>query len=215
MGTQERRERERKETRTKILDAARDLFAEHGYEAVSMRRIAEAIEYSPTAIYVHFKDKEALFHELCRHDFGQLAHVFAKIIEVKDPIERIGQLGHAYMRFALERPNQYRLMFMTPKLPPSPEQVMEQTKGDPAEDGYAVLKLAVVEGLQAGRFRPELTDADLIAQTFWAAVHGVVSLRITMHNDPWIEWADIDLRMRTMVDGILRGMTRGDGKGKE
>ena len=73
MGVKERREREREETRAKITDAARELFAREGYDAVSMRRIAEAIEYSPTAIYVHFKDKEALFQDLCRQDFGKLA----------------------------------------------------------------------------------------------------------------------------------------------
>src|SRR4028119_1353956 len=101
MGTLERRERERSETRAKILDAARDLFAEHGYDAVSMRKIAEAIEYSPTAIYVHFKDKEALFHELCRGDFGRLAHESQRLGSIADPVERLRLLGHAYMRFAL------------------------------------------------------------------------------------------------------------------
>src|SRR5215213_11936500 len=69
MGTRERRDREREEIRAKILDAARDLFASQGYEAVSMRKIAEAIEYSPTAIYVHFDDKADLMRELCIRDF--------------------------------------------------------------------------------------------------------------------------------------------------
>ncbi len=73
MGTKERREREREELRTRILDAARELFAEEGYEAVTMRRIADRIEYSPTAIYFHFRDKEALMRELCDHDFRALA----------------------------------------------------------------------------------------------------------------------------------------------
>jgi len=60
MGIIERRERERKAVRKKILDAARELFVAEGYDAVTMRRIAETIEYSPTAIYFHFKDKETL-----------------------------------------------------------------------------------------------------------------------------------------------------------
>ena len=72
MGVTERREREREEVRTKILDAARDLFTSEGYEKVTMRRIAEAIEYSPTAIYLHFEDKEDLVLALCRQDFGKL-----------------------------------------------------------------------------------------------------------------------------------------------
>ena len=65
MGVKERREREKSETRDKILDAARELFVTEGYEGVSMRKVADKIEYSPTAIYVHFADKEELFRELC------------------------------------------------------------------------------------------------------------------------------------------------------
>ena len=65
MGVRERRDREREEIRTRILDAARELFATEGYEAVTMRRIADRIEYSATAIYFHFRDKEALLQELC------------------------------------------------------------------------------------------------------------------------------------------------------
>ena len=66
----ERRERERTELRELILEAARDLFVELGYEGVSMRKVAQRINYSPTAIYLHFADKEALFHELCARDFA-------------------------------------------------------------------------------------------------------------------------------------------------
>src|SRR5215217_9079492 len=104
MGTRERREREREELRTKILDAARELFAREGYEAVSMRKIADAIEYSPTAIYVHFADKDALLEELCSHDFGALAEAFAQEAQIKDPIERIKALGRRFMQFGLKYP---------------------------------------------------------------------------------------------------------------
>src|SRR3954466_10030488 len=114
MGTKERREREKTEVREKILDAARNLFVSEGYESVSMRKIAEAIEYSPTAIYVHFTDKAALMQELCAHDFQSLAHVFHDLAKVADPVERIRQTGHAYIRFAVQFPNHYRFMFMTP-----------------------------------------------------------------------------------------------------
>ena len=95
MGVIERRERERLETRARIMDAARDLFAREGYEAVSMRRIAEAIEYSPTAIYVHFKDKQDLLLEICRTDFGAFGHMLADLQSVQDPVERIRRMGHA------------------------------------------------------------------------------------------------------------------------
>src|ERR1700678_2654292 len=99
MGTTERRERERQELRTRILDAARELFAAEGYEAVTMRKIAERIEYSPTAIYAHFKDKNALIRELCEGDFLAFAQKFVGFLTVQDPIERLRLAGVAYVDF--------------------------------------------------------------------------------------------------------------------
>ena len=97
MGTRERRTREREETREKILGAARDMFAHEGYEAVTMRAIAEKIEYTPTAIYHHFDSKQALLTELCACDFrGLAAHFRGKAVS-DDPIERIRSAGRAYL----------------------------------------------------------------------------------------------------------------------
>src|SRR5215213_5161587 len=104
MGTLERRERERQDTRTRIMDAARDLFAREGYDAVSMRRIAEAIEYSPTAIYVHFRDKQDLLFQICQSDFVALAQGVVELQKVQDPIERVRRMGHAYIRFGVQHP---------------------------------------------------------------------------------------------------------------
>src|SRR6266516_4847160 len=99
MGVKERREREKIETREIILDAARELFAAEGYDGVSMRKVAEKIEYSPTAIYVHFKDKEELFHELCRQDFAHLQQVMTSSAMPSDPLERLRQIGRNYIEF--------------------------------------------------------------------------------------------------------------------
>src|SRR4051812_48006983 len=174
MGVKERRDRQREDLRTRILDAARDLFVTHGYDAVSMRKIAEAIEYSPTAIYVHFTDKAALMRELCAHDFQSLAHVFHDLAKVQDPIERIRQTGHAYIRFAVRFPNHYRFMFMTARAEfDESEQAKfddDPNKNNPNENSYLFLVLAVKQAIEQKRLRPELTDPQLVAQTFWAAV---------------------------------------------
>ena len=89
MGPRERREREREEVRTRILDAARELFASEGVDSVTMRRIADRIEYSPTAIYFHFRDKESLLAELCDYDFRNFAHGFNAIAQIPDAVERL------------------------------------------------------------------------------------------------------------------------------
>src|SRR5512141_1687734 len=117
MGTKERREREKQDTRDKILDAARELFLSEGYEAVSMRKVAERVEYSPTAIYLHFTDKEDLFRELCHQDFAKLAEVFRGCAAIGDPVQVIKQIGRIYAEFGTTYPNHYRLMFMTPHPP--------------------------------------------------------------------------------------------------
>lgn len=207
MGVKERREREREEIRGKILDAARELFVHEGYEAVSMRKIAEKIEYSPTAIYFHFKDKEAVMRELCDADFLALAQQFGEIGKIADPIERLRATGLAYADFALHYPNHYRLMFMTPHPPHDPEESAIR-KGNPEEDAYAFLKATIEEGIAQGRFRPELTDADLLAQVNWAGIHGVVSLQIAKCNDDWIDWRAEADRIRLMLDALIRGLLR-------
>lgn len=206
MGVAERRERERTELREKIMEAARRLFIEHGYEAVSMRMIARDIEYSPTAIYFHFKDKAALFRELCATDFLQLAGLFRQIAAVEDPVERLRTLGQAYARFALEYPNHYRLMFMT-ATPPDAEPDLAR-KGNPDEDAYGFLRETVAAGSRRGCYRPEFTDVDALAQLVWSAVHGVVSLHIVKECDTWVEWRPALETAHALVEVMVRGLVR-------
>ena len=206
MGTRERRDRERNETRKRILDAARELFATQGYDAVTMRKIAEKIEYTPTAIYFHFKDKDSLIAELCAGDFLAFSRLLFGIGSIADPIERLRRLADGYVSFAIDYPNHYRLLFMTPH--PSRADEDRVRRGVPEEDAYRFLQLTVAQAIAEGRFRPELTDADLVAQLLWAALHGVVSLHIAKCNESWIEWRPIRETTRLMVDALTRGLSR-------
>jgi AcrR family transcriptional regulator len=206
MGPKERRAREREEIRTVILDAARELFVSDGYDAVTMRRIADRIEYSPTAIYFHFRDKEALLKELCETDFLTLAQQFTKIAQVKDPVERLRRTGLAYIEFGIQNPNHYRLMFMTPHPPIEHDEELVR-KGNPEEDAYAFLHSIISECVAQGRFRSELKDVDLLAQVIWSSVHGVISLQIAKCNDTWIEWKPLKKRAALAIDVLLEGLT--------
>ena len=207
MGPVERRAREREEIRTKILDAAREMFAQEGYEAVTMRRIADRIEYSPTAIYFHFKDKDALIRELCAVDFRTLAGQFSSIARIADPIERLRRAGHAYVDFGLRQPNHYRLMFMTPH-PPLHKEDLDVEIGNPEVDAYAFVKAIVSDAIAEGRFRPGLDDVELVSQTVWAGVHGVISLHIAKCNDDWVAWRTVEARATAMIDTLVAGLTR-------
>lgn len=204
MGSRERRQRESERTRATILGAARALFARHGYEAVTMREIARKIEFTPTAIYFHFKNKDFLLRELCREDFQALASHLQRIGRVADPINRIRQMGLAYVEFGLRYPHHYRLQFMMPSVNATLEEAGLE-KGNPDQDAFAFLQQSVGEALRAGRFRPEWNDAELMAQTFWSGVHGVVSLSLSKSKDPWIQWRPVKRRASMMIEALLVG----------
>jgi len=208
MGVLERRERERTELREKILDAARELFTTDGYEGVSMRKVAEKIEYSPTAIYVHFADKEDLFRQLCQEDFGKLADVFQRDAQISDPLERLKRIGRAYAEFGRQYPNHYKLMFMTPHPVLELDERECEIKGNPESDAYAFLKQTVQEAIGLGYVRPELNDADLISQILWAAIHGTISLQIAKSNEQWVDWRPPEDRVETILEVTLRGICR-------
>jgi AcrR family transcriptional regulator len=203
---QERREREKAELRTKILDAARELFVTEGYDAVTMRRVAEKIEYSPTAIYLHFADKDALVRELCYHDFEQFAGLFLEAAAITDPIARLRRSGEIYFAFALAHPQQYRFMFMTPRPPvePAPGEA-----ADPSQNAYAFLLAIVEQAIAERRLRPEHADAELVAQTIWGATHGVVALEIAKGCEKgWVTWRSSEQRCATMMDVLMAGLLR-------
>lgn len=206
MGPTDRRLREKEATRARILSAARELFVRDGVAAVTMRKIAQRIEYTPTAIYHHFADKDTLLRELCEHDFRALATAFLRIGRIEDPVERVAAIGRAYMRFGREHPEQYRFMFMTDR----PEVSKTDTsieRGNPEEDAYEALHSAVREAIAAGRFKPMYADADLVSQVLMSAVHGAVAMEITFAEDDWIEWRDGDVLgeavIRVTLDGLL------------
>jgi len=208
MGVKERREREKLETRERILDAARELFIAGGYDGVSMRDIADKIEYSPTAIYVHFADKDELFQEICHEDFRRLAQSLIGLAQIADPVERIKKIGLAYIEFGQKHPNHYRTMFMTPHPPILEEHAAMAGKGNPEEDAYEFLRVTVAEAMKAGAFRDDLTDSNLVAQTLWAGAHGVISLQIAKGTDEWVPWRSLKKRAELMTESMLQGLLK-------
>jgi AcrR family transcriptional regulator len=207
MGIVERRERERNELRKRILDAARELFAKRGYEAVTMREIARRIEYSATALYLHFADKETLMRELCRQDFAAFAQEFVdRVASTGDPIARLARAGLVYLEFAEHYPEHYRLMFMS-DMPPTPPEAGERE--DPTRNAYVFLHALVSELMQKQLLRAELTDVDLVAQTIWATVHGAASLEVTLAKaEQWLDFRPRQERFATALEMAARAIAR-------
>lgn len=207
MGPASRRERERLALRARIMDAARRLFAENGYEAVTIRSIAEAIEYSPRTIYLHFADKEDLFRQLCIEDFRVFGESMAQHLAILDPIQRLVDLGQSYAEFALSHPNHYALMFMSPPAVPPDEETLCGA-GDPEADAYALLVGSVREAIAQGLLRPEFQDPDLVAQILWAGTHGVVSQHLTRTGEGYVPWRPIAERVATIGELMIRGLLK-------
>lgn len=173
MGILERKEREREEMRNLILKTANRLFAENGFEKVSMRNIADAIEYSPTTIYLYFKDKNTLFYALHLEGFKMLATEFMPLQEIKDPMERMYQMGLRYIRFAIENPDYYRLMFLVKDPLCTPE---TDEKWEAGHNAHAFLEQVVAE-CQAAGYMQGITMRSA-ALMIWSFVHGLVSLQV-------------------------------------
>jgi len=211
MGTKERRRLELEETRSKILHAARDLFIEHGYEEVTMRAIARVIDYTPTAIYHHFENKQALVSELCIADFDQLARHFLKAASIADPVERIRSIGDAYLEFAVAYPNHYRFMFMT-KFPMEDVVTHKAVHDDPERDAYALLRRACEEAIQQNRLRPEIENPDELAQILWGALHGLISIHLLKADKGYLHLTDLKTTADRTIDILIRGMLRDNGK---
>jgi AcrR family transcriptional regulator len=205
MGVKERRERERTQVREKILDAALDVFAKEGAEGLTMRALADAIEYSPPVIYAHFRDKDAIIQELCYRQLRTLAQLFANFAAL-EPVERLRRIGYVYADFAIDHPSHFRFLFLTAHdLSPDDE---ELAKNDPERNAYAFLKQTVKDGLAAGVFRPEYTDADEIAQICWGSAHGFVALQNIKGADSWVGWRDVRTSAHRLIDATVNGLEK-------
>lgn len=210
MSTADRIERERQAKRALILEAARELFLERGYEAVTLREIAQRIEHSTTAVYVHFKDKRDLMEQMVAEDFAVFAAALQTAAEVKPARARLGKLGVAYVEFALRLPRHYQLLFLTPQ--PADARHNPVDKSTPGIDGFDLLVATVEEAMADGVFRPELRDARAIAQAIWAAVHGLVSLFIILGDVPHFEWRSPETLLEVLMGSLMRGLSA-DGVG--
>lgn len=205
MGSRERRIRQKEELREKILDAARDLFATHGFQATTMRMIADRIEYSATAIYSYFQDKDALLRELCESDFTALSRSMEQALAVANPVQRLEQIGELFVDFALRHPNHYRFMFMSP--PNNAGNDTPPREGLSAQErAYEFLRHAVQDVIAAGVVRPEFRDVDLLTQLVWGAMHGVVALHLTVGHVRWINFHPLKEVSRMMRLALTEGV---------
>src|SRR5216684_1275863 len=152
MGITERRARQKTLLRQQILDAARDLLVREGYEKLSMRRVAARIDYSPTAIYLHFKDKQDLVSSLCDETFARLIRELETLPdEFPDPLARLRKGMERYISFGLKHPDHYLPTFVLP-LPADLDPERKHAETSHASNGmraFACLRACIADGVKA------------------------------------------------------------------
>jgi AcrR family transcriptional regulator len=190
------RERYRKVLRRAILDAAREAFVRDGYEAVSMRKLAERVGCSHANLYLHFKDKEALFYCLVEESFDQFGDGLRRLIESArsgDPVTLVRQAGRAYVEFGVANPSVYEFAFL----------IRRPGRGRPGKPHvtYERLQSLVRRCMDKKRFRR--MDVDAASQALWAAAHGITSLLILR---PTFAWADRDKLIGQVIDAAVDGL---------
>lgn len=202
----ERREQQKQELRRTILEAATRLFEEQGYEGFSLRQVAEAIGYSPTAIYLYFTDKDDLLFAVCQQGFAEFTEALQQAYRsTPDPLERVEALGRAYLEFGLSRPLHYQMMFMQRS-----EWALRASAPAGEVEGstsYHILLQAVTEAMKAGKIR--MGDPLETTNLVWSGMHGIVSLALSMKGvvPRWDNPADVRRLAGQFMEMLARGLS--------
>ena len=185
--------------RVEILEAAERIFVAEGYEGATIRKIADEVGVSSTALYMHFRDKDEILHEICLAAMQALLEQNSLIAaRPVDSVARVRLMLEAYVRMGLEHPNAYRLVFCSTPRAGGPIQVATAEIGSQCYECY----VGVVREI-AGSGRLRVVNPDCAAQALWAACHGLVTLMITR---PTVKWAPAGELTSVMVEGLLHGL---------
>lgn len=206
MSVAERKAREKQEMKKLILEAAQHMFAEEGYANVSIRRIAEKIEYSPATIYLYYKDKDELLYAVHNQGFQVYLNSLWGIEQIADPFEKLKAVCHRYLQFGLDHPELYDLMFIDRAPVRHIEEVEEKDPGRQSYEGFVHI---VQDCIDAGYLPGQ--DARSASFILWAYVHGVIAL-IIRRRCPFMDEAsvrqvaqDAGDMLLSMVEGWKQG----------
>jgi AcrR family transcriptional regulator len=204
MGTTERRAREKEELRRRIIDAASRLFVEQGHQNVSMRKIAEEIEYSPATLYLYFPDKNAILSAICHETFEKLdAALDAIPLLRKPPLEGMRASLRQYIDFGLAHPDHYLVTFGIPELqkPGSCSDGLHDAILSAGMRSFSKLRDGLQQCQAAGLIRHE--HGEVQAQSVWAMIHGITSILITCPTFPFV---DRETLIESTLDKIMAGL---------
>lgn len=175
MSVADRKAREKETLKALILKGAKKLFIEKGIEQTTIRNIADEIDYSVGTVYVYFKDKNAILHDLHSIGFQELGGYFKELFTIEDPIERLKKMGFTYIKFALENQEMYDLMFNVK----APMEFLENSNNDAWDEGTATfghVKKTIEDCINKGHFVGH--NVEPLSFMVWSLVHGMCCLQI-------------------------------------
>ena len=192
MGITERKNRDKQDLKQHILDAAKLLFTKHGYDATSIRKIANVIEFSPTTIYLYYRDKNDILYALHQEGFKMLGTSFNDLVKITDPLERLKAMGRAYLQFALDHSDFYELMFIM-KEPIQWLETEECVAGDWLEGitTFDFLHNTIIDCQQKGYFLDQ--NSKLFSLFIWSTVHGLCSLSLHGHFEQVVKGSKLNI----------------------
>jgi AcrR family transcriptional regulator len=204
MGVAERKSRQKESTRQEILDAARDLFVGEGYDNVSIRKIADKVEYAPGTIYLYFKDKAEILDTLCQVTFDKLRNRLEAIRKDDgDPVGALRRGLRTYIQFGLDNPNQYILVFVLAKNQRDFEPERTPVAGKAC---FGCLRGIVCQCIEGGYINGG--GVEETAQALWASIHGLTSLLIVHCNFPFVEQTRlIERQLDILIKGVRTNKT--------
>ena len=188
MGIQERKEKQKLEVRKLILDASMKLFVEEGFDNVTIRRIADLIEYSPTTVYLYFKDKDEIFTSLHDIGFQKMQEFNSNLASIQNPLLRLHKMGENYLHFGMENSEYYSLMFIDSE--PMKKFALDGCEGwKPGDGAIQRLKETVIECMEKGYL--EKGDPLLVSLSIWSFVHGLMALAIRERMEKFVTQKDM------------------------
>ncbi|MFY8004067.1 MAG: TetR/AcrR family transcriptional regulator [Chitinophagaceae bacterium] len=177
MGIAERKEKQKLEIKKLILEASIKLFMEEGFENVSIRKIADLIEYSPTTVYLYFRDKNDIFLHLHELGFQKMQEMNQNLQNIANPLVRLYKMGENYLQFGIDNPEFYDLMFIQ-KAPMQAlrTKMQENCAWSQGDTALATLQAIIQDCMDKGLMKQGPIEA--VSLTIWGMVHGLVSLYI-------------------------------------
>ena len=202
MGIKERQERRKAATARGILDAARELFVAEGYQHVSLRKIADRVEYSPAAIYSYFPSKDDIFLALAEEGFRML---FSEGVPHLTHLGRVDAIRRGFWRvyeFSKQHPEYFALMFLDRSVPPI---TRDWQRFGFVRDMKGRMATLIQEAIDDGDF-PAGTHPDAVFRVLIAAIHGAAAMRLCNRLVPG---EDADALARDTLEAALTGLRAG------